>query len=184
MKLDGDGRHENEGLRWLGLAFLSFVAEFAVIYGLGSVHGGRAFLPEALLLAHIPLLWFLVRNLSFWGIRLLLLGLLLNLGVMLANGGLMPVDPGTVEAVGRQDPSTLELGAAIPRTKNVFLERGDIELRPLADVVVLPLPRPVRRAVSPGDIVLAAGAAVTLVEAVRRRSSLRLVWGRDSPEYG
>lgn len=162
------------GLHWLRWGFLAFAAQIALIYGVGSSEQGRAWLPLLLPAAHLLLLPFLLRNLSFWGIRLILLGLLLNLSVMVANGGLMPVDPGAVEAVGRQELQDLQFGEPIPRSKNVLLEPDDIHLRDLSDTILLPLPKPFTRVVSAGDLFVLAGVVLAYTEVIRRTSSIRV----------
>src|SRR3990170_7480554 len=102
-------------LHWLGLGGVALVAQVALIYGLASSSSGKSWLPLLLPIAHLLLLPFLLRNLSFWGIRLILFGLILNLTAMAANGGLMPVDPAAVEAVGIQELQDLQFGEPIPR---------------------------------------------------------------------
>ncbi|HEU4759718.1 MAG TPA: DUF5317 family protein [Dehalococcoidia bacterium] len=149
------------GIRWLGLAAGAFLVQVAVVYGLGSLNGSRSWFPLLVALAHFLLLPFLLRNLSFWGIRLVLVGLVLNLTAMLANGGLMPVDGGAVNAVGGSRAEGIEAGAPIPRTKNVLLPADAIRLRELSDRLVLPVPKPFTRAVSLGDILVVAGVAIT-----------------------
>jgi len=108
------------------------------------------------------------------GIRLILLGLLLNLSVMVANGGLMPVDPRAVEAVGRHELQDLQFGEPIPRSKNVFLHSDDIRLHALSDTIMMPLPRPFTRAVSAGDLFVLAGVVLAYTEVIRRNSSTRV----------
>jgi len=82
------------------------------------------------------------HNFSYWGIRLISVGLALNLLVMVLNGGLMPVNAQTVDAVGRHDVKDLRVGEPIPGTKNVLLNAGDIQIPELSDAIILPLPKP------------------------------------------
>ncbi len=154
--------------RWLTLGIAAFLVQSALIYGLARTPDGRVWLPLLLPLAHLMLIPFLVRNLSFWGMRLILVGLLLNLTAMLANGGLMPVEGPAVEAVGRHQDQNLQTGSPIPRSKNVLLDRGDIRLRELSDILVLPVPRPFTRAVSIGDLFVLTGVVIAFSEVVRR----------------
>jgi catalase (peroxidase I) len=117
----------------------------------------------------------LLRNLPFWGIRLIFLGLLLNLTAMFANGGLMPVERSAVEAVGRHQVGDLQIGAHIPGSKNVLLNPQDVRLRELSDILVVPIPRPFTRAVSVGDLFVLAGVVITFGEVVRRSEA----WKRE-----
>ncbi len=162
-------------LRWLVLGIAAFVVQAALIYGLTTVLSASQWLPFLLPAAHLLLLPFLLRNLSFWGIRLVLLGLLLNLTAMLANGGLMPVEAPAVEAVGMHQVGDLQIGAHIPGSKNVLLNPQDVRLRVLSDILVVPIPRPYTRAVSVGDLFVLAGVVITFGEVVRRSEA----WKRE-----
>ncbi len=153
-----------------------FLVQAALIYGLTTVPSARQWLPVLIPAAHLLLLPFLLRNLSFWGIKLVLGGLLLNLTVMLANGGLMPVEAPAVEAVGRHQVGDLQIGAHIPGSKNVLLNPQDVRLRELSDILVVPIPRPFTRAVSVGDLFVLAGVVVTFGEVVRRSE----LWKREA----
>jgi hypothetical protein len=115
-------------------------------------------------LSTVLIIPFLIANWRYAGIRLMAAGVLLNLLVMLANGGLMPVTPGTVDAVGRVDISSLVEGENIPHSKNVMLKAEDARFPRLGDAIVLPIPHPFTRAVSPGDILLVLGLAVAGAE--------------------
>jgi hypothetical protein len=151
------------------------LVQIALIYGLTTVPSARQWLPFLLPAAHLLLLPFLLRNLSFWGIRFVLVGLLLNLTVMLANGGLMPVEAPAVEAVGRHQVGDLQIGAHIPGSKNVLLNPQDVRLRELSDILVVPIPRPFTRAVSVGDLFVLTGVVITFGEVVRRSEA----WKRE-----
>jgi len=148
-----------------------FPVQVALVHGLDTQAGGSKLLQVLLPLAHLLLVPFLLRNFSFWGIRLILMGLLLNLAVMVANGGLMPVDGAAVEAVGRRDPAALAPSEHIPGSKNVLMLGDEIRLRPLSDVLVLPVPRPFTRAISLGDLFVLAGVAITCAEVLSPKQS-------------
>lgn len=130
-------------------------------------------LPYALPAAHALLLPFLLLNHRFIGVRLIFAGLLLNLLAMIANGGLMPVEMRAVEAVGKHDGAELVVGEHIDGSKNVLLAREDVRLRGFTDVLILPVPQPLTRAISVGDIAIVAGVAViglSLARSSRMRS--------------
>ncbi|KKL57730.1 hypothetical protein LCGC14_2232460, partial [marine sediment metagenome] len=162
-------------LHLLGLGVATLLVQVALIYGLTTVPSARQWLPFLLPAAHLLLVPFLLRNLSFWGIKLVLVGLLLNLTAMLANGGLMPVEAPAVEAVGRHQVGDLQIGAHIPGSKNVLLNPQDVRLRELSDILVVPIPRPFTRAVSVGDLFVLAGVVITFGEVVRRSEA----WKRE-----
>jgi hypothetical protein len=154
------------------------VAQALVIYGLGRLDQDADLLPAFLIAAHLLLVPFLVKNFSLWGVRLIAAGLALNILAMSLNGGLMPVGPEAVEAVGRHEGVEFDSGEYIPSTKNVFLYPGETRAVFLSDAIILPVPRPFTRAVSAGDVVIAAGVAVGAVELISRyrRSARSATW--------
>lgn len=155
-------------LRWIAWAPGALAIQFILMNGSGNIPGGGELLPYLLPAAHVALLPFLLRNIAFWGIRLMLLGLALNLAVMLANGGLMPVERSVVDAVDRHDAGVVEEGQHIPGTKNVYLNSDDVRLRELSDAIMVPLPPPFTRAVSAGDLLVFPGALLVLAEVALR----------------
>ncbi len=142
-------------LRALWIAPVVLLAEMGAIYLLPA-----SVLPYALPGAHVLLLPFLLLNVRIIGVRLILAGLMLNLLAMVANGGLMPVEMSAVEAVGKHDDRELVIGDHIGGSKNVLLAREDGRLRGLTDVIVLPVPQPLTRAVSLGDVAIVMGVVV------------------------
>jgi hypothetical protein len=168
VKTEVSASRASPKIRWLGLGAGAFGVQATLIYGVASLGDAREWLPFLLPVAHLLLLPFLVRNLSFWGIRLILLGLLLNLTAMAANGGLMPVEGSAVEAVGRHQVEDLQSGSPIPGSKNVLVASEDVRLRELSDILVLPVPRPFTRAVSVGDLFVFTGVVIAYAEVMRR----------------
>ena len=173
QKIGGARTPPASGLAWLPYAPAALVAEAAVLYFIGSSQESRSWMPILLPAAHLLLVPFLIRNLSFWGARMILLGLGLNLIVMAANGGLMPVAPPVVEAIGKHSVDELRMGDPIPGSKNVLLERDQTHAQWLSDAIVLPIPRPYKRAVSVGDLAVFGGVALTFVEITRRYRQIR-----------
>lgn len=108
---------------------------------------------------------FVATNRRLPGMPLVALGFLLNAIVVTANGA-MPVDQ---KAADRAGISTVGLYRNTDSKHE--LAGSDTVLRPLADVIAVPLPRPIRRGsnvVSVGDIVLAAGIGVLVVNGMLR----------------
>jgi hypothetical protein len=130
---------------------------------MGRFSPGFTGFPLLLVASHLLLLPFLLRNVQYFGMRLILVGLLLNLAAMVANGGMMPVTADGVEAVGRHQRSEVSYGSHIPGTKNVLMAREDVHLRGLTDSITLPIPGPMTRVVSLGDILVAAGTICALL---------------------
>lgn len=92
------------------------------------------------------------------GIELVLIGLLLNAAVILANDGAMPVSAEALRAVGFYDfASRLRAEGQIG---HVELTAPDTRLRALADIVPLPSLPGFRTVASAGDFFIAAGTLV------------------------
>jgi hypothetical protein len=112
---------------------------------------------------------FVSRNRALPGMPLIALGFVLNALVVAANGA-MPVDQAAADRVGI---STVGLYQNVDAKHE--LADSSTRLRFLADVIPVPLPGPLARGsnvVSAGDVVLAAGIGVLVVNgmlAVRTR---------------
>lgn len=111
----------------------------------------------ALLVGVIALNWRLP------GMPLMALGLALNLAVMAANGGYMPVTPEALARAGLGQWAAREtFGSPILGAKDILLPREGTRLWWLSDILVVPGPAPFRAILSVGDILLAAGVAFLL----------------------
>ncbi len=100
----------------------------------------------------------MILNRRIVGIELVLLGLILNAAVILANGGAMPVSSDALRLVGHYDYA-LQLAAEGP-LGHAALATPDTKLRLLADIIPLsPLP-PFQTVASVGDLFIAVGVLV------------------------
>ena len=111
---------------------------------------------------------FVVRNRALPGMALVALGFVLNALVVTANGA-MPVSQ---EAADRVGFSTVRLYQHVDAKHEIV--DSETRLEPLADVIPVPLPGPLSRGsnvVSAGDVVLAAGIGVLVVNAMVRRQT-------------
>lgn len=159
------GRLSGGSLRSLGdlpvragrLVLLALAAQLAGVVAGGPLH------PLGLAVSAGLLVVFLARNRGLRGTGLLALGLLANALVVLANGA-MPVSAdaaaragvGTSELLAGNDPRH---GLSGPRTRLPWL----------GDVVPVPLPA-FPLVASPGDVLVAAGAAQLVVAGMHRSS--------------
>jgi hypothetical protein len=118
--------------------------------------------PAIYVLSTVAVLLALLRNLRLPGLSILAVGAGLNLLVVVANGGYMPSSP----------EAWLELTgvASLPvaHYSNVILIGPDTLLPFLADIFVFPRPLPMATAFSLGDAIIALGAVVFLVTAMRQ----------------
>ena len=121
------------------------------------------------------LLFGIVPNLRWWAFRLLGIGFLLNLAVMSANGGLMPITLEDFNTI-REPAADLSVGQTPPSTKNVLLAEPDIRLGLLRDRFYIAQLR--ANVYSVGDLVLLAGLAVFVIEFASRLIRSRR-WARS-----
>jgi hypothetical protein len=111
-----------------------------------------------LVCSQLLLLVFIWLNRDKVGIKILGLGLLLNLVVILLNRGLMPIAPETAQSLFPDVPvSAWHIGSRPGRSKNIILPAGDTRLAWLSDSILLPGWFPWTRALSPGDLLIALG---------------------------
>jgi hypothetical protein len=119
--------------------------------------------PKAVAGAVLPLslagfLAFVWLNLRLPGMPVLLIGLVLNLAVIVLNGGWMPISPETASQLpGGGPPEAAVLGSKAD-DKSVLRKPEETRLEFLADRFLLPEMLGYRAAVSLGDMFIAAGA--------------------------
>lgn len=152
------------GLRihWWALAIGGLALQTVPVGSIGSVRSsvvGAA----ALIASYVLLLWFLAVNRWIPAVRIMALGLLLNLLVVSLNGG-MPVTARAVQLAG----GSPEIVGQTETAKHHLAAEDDL-LVFLGDVI--PVPRPVGIVLSIGDLLLYAGMAWFVIQVMRGRSS-------------
>jgi hypothetical protein len=119
-----------------------------------------------LISSQLALLGLILYNHAVPGARLFALGIALNLLVMVANGGWMPVTTETYRFVHPNNDLTLYTKP--PSSKNIILPRSDTKFWYLSDVIRLNLLWQ-RTAVSLGDILLVGGVGQLIWQGTARK---------------
>ncbi|MHB0924458.1 MAG: DUF5317 domain-containing protein [Bellilinea sp.] len=147
-------------LRLVWLVLFAVAAQwFAFSFPLPRASLSETAIRLTLVLSQLMLLVFVVGNRKTPGFWLLGLGLVLNLTVIVLNGGLMPVSPETVNwLMPNSQVDSWQIGERLGYGKDVVLPRGDTILWFLSDQIRTPSWLPVRVAFSLGDIFIALGA--------------------------
>jgi hypothetical protein len=161
-------------VRWGVLAVAAFATQAVFIYQAPSqrapgIWGWQEWL---FFTSHLLLLGMVWANRNLAGVKLIGLGLLLNLAVMLANGGWMPVTPEAIIKVGYTGLApSLEPGMRVYSSKNIILPPEQTKLQFLSDIFLLARPFPVPSVFSPGDAVVAVGVWTLIQSAMLGRES-------------
>lgn len=150
--------YQPPGLRHLWLALMAFLPQFMTVY----LPFTRERIPDwmaaaSLLTTQLLLLGFAWLNRRLPGMAILILGSILNLAVMAANGGFMPISPQTAsrlvpQAVLAGIPTGSRFG-----TKDVLLHPEDTRFEWLGDRFLPPTWSPYQVAFSLGDVLIAIG---------------------------
>jgi len=161
-------------VRWGVLAVGAFIIQAMFIYQKPSQKalGIWSWQEWLFCAAHLLLLGMVWANRNLPGVKLIGLGLVLNLVVMIANGGWMPVTPEAVVKVGFSGLApSLEPGTRLYSSKNIILPAEQTKLQFLSDIFVLARPFPVPSVFSAGDVVVAAGVWALIQNAMLGRVS-------------
>jgi hypothetical protein len=146
-------------LQYIWLVFVAFLPQFIVVY----LPVTRRYFPDwlivgCLLTSQVLLLGFAWLNRRLPGMPILICGVALNLAVMTANSGFMPISPQTASRLVSED-SLLDVqpGSRIG-TKDILLHPQDTRFEWLADRFLTPIWSPYQVAFSLGDVLVAVGA--------------------------
>lgn len=144
--LRGGRLKQDPGLKYMWLAPAAYLLQLANFFALPS----QLNIPVTAV-SYLMLLYFAWRNLDNQGVRLILVGMLLNIIVIAANGGRMPVDVEAGRRIGVEVQALVNGQVAKHEALNAMSR-----LKFLGDVVPVPFPFP--RMISTGDIFALVGA--------------------------
>jgi hypothetical protein len=151
--------YQAPNLRHLWLVFVAFLPQFIVVYlPVTRRHFPDWLIVGCLLASQIMLLGFAWLNRRLPGMSILICGVALNLAVMAANSGFMPISPQTASRLVSED-SLLDIqpGSRIG-AKDILLHPQDTRFEWLADRFLPPIWSPYQVAFSLGDVLIAFGA--------------------------
>ena len=123
-------------------------------------------------LSQIGLIFLFLLNRHIPGAKLFAAGIALNVLVMLANGGWMPVTPETAHFVNPNHPIVEQTRPT--SSKNIVLPRSETNLWILSDIIRIALPWR-RTAMSIGDVLLIVAVAQFIFQATAKRKDKLLI---------
>jgi hypothetical protein len=92
-------------------------------------------------------------------------GILLNLIVILSNGGYMPISPQTLTRINPDSQlEEWEVNTHYEYSKDAILEPDNTQLKLFSDIFIIPVPIPVRAAFSIGDLIIAIGIVLLFLD--------------------
>ena len=143
----------------LWIVLVAFIPQYLAFYQpMIRIQVSREWAAVALVGSQLLLLAFVWLNRTSVPILCMGLGLLLNLAVILANGGLMPISPQTLARLAPDgEVASWTIGERVFSSKNIVLPEESTRLSWLTDRWTLPEWVRYRVAFSAGDVVLAVG---------------------------
>jgi hypothetical protein len=126
--------------------------------------------PPLYLGSTIAVLAAVARNIGIPGLPAIVVGATSNLVAILANGGVMPTDPGAAALAGLETDPGFSNSAVI----------ADPALRPLTDIFAIPAGFPLANVFSIGDVLIAIGIVIAIVAGMRPGRPERLVRADNS----
>jgi hypothetical protein len=155
------------------LAVVAFLPQLFIAYLPGTRWLFNDGFASLIFLASLTLFFvFAWLNRRLPGMPILIFGLLLNLVVIVANGGWMPITPHTAGLLtGKDVLQFMHVGSRFGE-KDILLPAENIQLEFLADRFLLPAWLPYKVAFSLGDVLIGAGAFWLLVKPTAKLDSL------------
>lgn len=147
-------------MRSHALVLVAFLMQLPLLYFPAEKGSAHLNLERCLLLlSYLLILGIVWKNRRVPGFGVIGLGILLNLTVMMANGGFMPIQPGVLRNFGHEHMATkMESGYRVLHSKDVLLTREETHIWILSDVFAFDPPILSPTAFSPGDVLITGGA--------------------------
>jgi hypothetical protein len=158
------GRFERLGslpFRFAPVVIAALAIQFLIFGPLDQVVGAAG--PPLYLGSTVAALLAVATNLRIPGLALVVAGTASNLAAIIANGGVMPADPGALAVAGLDDRPGFSNSAVLDAPA----------LRPLTDIFALPEAVPFANVFSVGDLVIGVGIAIAIAWGMRRDRPVR-----------
>jgi len=152
-------------LRYVWLILLAVVLQIPLLRSpTGPLQIFR--IQQALFLASfLLLLLFVWLNRHLFSVMVIGTGILLNLIVILSNGGYMPISPQTLTRINPDSQlEEWEVNTHYEYSKDAILEPDNTQLKLFSDIFIIPVPIPVRAAFSIGDLIIAIGIVLLFLD--------------------
>ena len=164
------------GFQSIWLIVVAFLPQLFIAYLPVTRHLLTDSLAAVTLLASLTLfLAFAWLNRCLPGMPILIVGLLLNFMVIVANGGWMPISPQTADLLtGKDILQIMNLGGRLGE-KDILLSAQNTHFEFLADRFLLPEWIPYKSAFSLGDILIALGAFWLLAGAIHKTNTTNTI---------
>lgn len=154
------------------LAALLIQALFVYIPWFSASQQAKGAVIGVMLFSYLLLFVFVWLNRRMLGVLVIGMGLLLNLTVILANGGYMPTSPEALQRGGYISSSPIVSGTRLAKSKDIILSREETRLWFLSDTLVIPPPFPWPTVFSVGDVVIAAGTFLLVQQGMGKTGRL------------
>jgi hypothetical protein len=158
------GRFERLGslpFRFAPVVIAALAVQLLIFGPLDQVVGAAG--PPLYLGSTVAALLAVAANMRIPGLVLVVAGTASNLAAILANGGVMPADPGALAVAGLDDRPGFSNSAVLEAPA----------LRPLTDIFAIPEAVPFANVFSIGDLLIGAGIAVAIAWGMRHGGVLR-----------
>lgn len=157
---------EKKEVRHPYLIVIGFLIQIAIFNERFASSSFSKFTPFLYIVSLLILLVFLITNFNYNGIKIALIGFILNLIVIIANGGYMPQDLAKLNIAGLGEKAKLlqeseHFYNAIMMSENTYLNF-------LGDIIVIPQLKPIGSVYSIGDIFIIIGICVFIFEFFKR----------------
>jgi len=150
--------YQTPELRHFWLVFVAFLPQLIVIYSPTRENFPEWLVAACLLASQVMLFGFAWFNRHVSGMSILVCGIVLNLAVMTANSGFMPISPQTASRlIPEERLLDIQPGSRLG-PKDILLHPQDTRFEWLADRFLPPSWFPYQVAFSLGDVLIAIGA--------------------------